>query len=679
MLRVNALQLRAQTSGPVFGADISFHEGLNVVRADNSSGKSTCLQALLYSLGLEGMLSPRREVPLPHAMTDSIELAGKRLNVTRSLVRLEIQNGRGEVATVERSVKGREPSNGLVKVLSGKGLTGDGSGQRRDYFVRRRGAAQNEAGFHRWLADFLGWELPRVARTDGSEGLLYLECLFPYFFVEQKHGWLGLQARIPTYFGIRDVVRRSAEFVLSLDAYNLVLQRQRLESEGANVEVEWRRHLERVQTSAASASVVPRGLGVRPPLDPDLATFDLLMPAGSQWIDLDEGIRRLRAEVAEASSLPLQTVAADEEGLEERLESAQTELTVLTAALSEALGNYDESQRRVNGLDVRLAALEEDLQRHKDAAVLRSLGSRNTQVVFGAEPHCPTCHQFLPDGFDVTESPMSDEQNIAFIEQELRSFRAMHQDALRLTGALKVRVQALRDASAATRAQVRAIKDSLVAPSSMPSPADIAAQIHLETQLQVLEKFRDEMEGVEDALRQVAARWSTNRRLLAELGKDRLSAADRAKIDALGSSFRSQLTRYGFRSLSPADIRISEETYRPTHDGFDLGFDLSASDMIRSIWAYLLSLAELGRTYPTNHLGFLALDEPRQQEVEYPDFASFVRRLAEVSGPGLQILVATSEEDSRMREMLTGRPHNLISIPPREKLLKPVDEDYVEW
>lgn len=563
-------------------------------------------------------------------------------------------------------------------MLAGKGLTGDGRGQRRDYFVRRRGSAQNEAGFHRWLADFLGWELPRVTRTDGTEGPLYLECLFPYFFVEQKHGWLGLQARIPTYFGIRDVVRRSAEFVLSLDAYEMVLQRQRLESEAANIESEWRRHLERVQTSAASASVVLRGIGPRPPSNPDLVALDLLMPIGNEWISLDDGIGRLREEVVEISSLPLKTVAADQEHLNLRLDATQSELAVLNAAIAEALSSYEESQQRADGLNIRLEALGEDLQRHKDAAVLRNLGSRTTHV-FDAEPHCPTCHQFLPDGFDVTESPMSEEQNIAFIEQEVRSFRAMHQDALRLAAALRARVDTLRQAAADLRAEIRDVKDSLVAPSSMPSSADIAARIRLEAQLQALEKLRDETDDVEETLRHVATRWQDNRRFLAELGKDRLSATDKAKINALGSNFRRQLAEYGFRSLSPADIRISEETYRPTHDGFDLGFDLSASDMIRSIWAYLLSLAELGRTYPTNHLGFLALDEPRQQEVEYSDFVSFMRRLAEASGPSLQVLVATSEEESRAQDMLTGVQHNLINVPARRKLLVPLDEDYEEW
>ncbi len=77
MLKIRAVQLRVLTPGPVCGADFTFENGLNILRADNSSGKSTCLQAILYALGLEGMLSPKRDIPLPHAMTDEVEVDGK--------------------------------------------------------------------------------------------------------------------------------------------------------------------------------------------------------------------------------------------------------------------------------------------------------------------------------------------------------------------------------------------------------------------------------------------------------------------------------------------------------------------------------------------------------------------------------------------------------------------------
>ena len=57
--------------------DLAFADGLNVLRADNSSGKSTVLQSIIYALGLEGMLSARRDIPLPHSMTDYVEVDGE--------------------------------------------------------------------------------------------------------------------------------------------------------------------------------------------------------------------------------------------------------------------------------------------------------------------------------------------------------------------------------------------------------------------------------------------------------------------------------------------------------------------------------------------------------------------------------------------------------------------------
>jgi hypothetical protein len=59
-LHIRHLRLRAETSSGPFGADIPFSTGLNVLWADNTKGKSTSLQGLLYALGLERMLSPRR-------------------------------------------------------------------------------------------------------------------------------------------------------------------------------------------------------------------------------------------------------------------------------------------------------------------------------------------------------------------------------------------------------------------------------------------------------------------------------------------------------------------------------------------------------------------------------------------------------------------------------------------
>jgi hypothetical protein len=48
-LRLRHLRLRAETEVGTFGADLPFTSGLNVIWADNTKGKSTCLQGILYA------------------------------------------------------------------------------------------------------------------------------------------------------------------------------------------------------------------------------------------------------------------------------------------------------------------------------------------------------------------------------------------------------------------------------------------------------------------------------------------------------------------------------------------------------------------------------------------------------------------------------------------------------
>ena len=164
-LRLRHIRLRAETTAGPFGADIPLGLGLNVLWADNTRGKSTCLQGFLYALGLERMLSPRREIPLTYVMTSHLDdpETGERHNVLESSVSVELQNGAGDIITVRRGVVSSMDRK-LVSVFGGPLLT-QPSGQytQRDYFVLDPGAARREAGFHRLLA-----ELRRLALADRS-------------------------------------------------------------------------------------------------------------------------------------------------------------------------------------------------------------------------------------------------------------------------------------------------------------------------------------------------------------------------------------------------------------------------------------------------------------------------------------------------------------------------------
>jgi hypothetical protein len=123
-LRLRALRLVARTEDGDFGREIAFDNGLVVLRAENSMGKSTAVNSMLYALGMEGLIDQRHQVPLPAAMTTQLQAPDDRvLAVAESRVLLEIENALGETATLERSAKRPVGDTRTVRVWDGRRRT----------------------------------------------------------------------------------------------------------------------------------------------------------------------------------------------------------------------------------------------------------------------------------------------------------------------------------------------------------------------------------------------------------------------------------------------------------------------------------------------------------------------------------------------------------------------------
>ncbi len=130
----------------------------------------------------------------------------------------------------------------------------------------------------------------------------------------------------------------------------------------------------------------------------------------------------------------------------------------------------------------------------------------------------------------------------------------------------------------------------------------------------------------------------------ASLPSDKISDSDRGKLDKLTSLLREQAREYGFSTFQPSDLSISDDTYRPQKEGFEIGFETSASDAIRLKWAYQLGLLELDNIDTTNHPGILLFDEPRQQSSAKISFEQLLTRAASAKQRNQQIIFSTSED-----------------------------------
>lgn len=233
-LTINNVRIAAITNKGVFSVNIPLEDGLNIIRAENSSGKSACVNAMAYGLGLEAILGPKSKRPFPKSLYEVIYDNKEDENpyfVSSSFVQITVTNSKNEKAIATRDILGNESKVTVTENEVSK-----------DYFLGssgRVGSAKSERGFHRWLSDFIGWSLPNVVTYEGDEIKLYIECIFPLFFIEQKRGWSEIQANIPTSYGIKNVKKSAIEFCLGIDSFEYEKKVTRLKNSIESSEKEW--------------------------------------------------------------------------------------------------------------------------------------------------------------------------------------------------------------------------------------------------------------------------------------------------------------------------------------------------------------------------------------------------------------------------------------------------------
>ena len=663
-MRLRQLQINISTTDGPYGTTVPFPDGLVVFWADNSMGKSTCARAILVALGMEAMLTTsQQELPLPPAMTAKLDGGTCEHAVLESEVWLEIENSAGKRVAVKRTVKGSRDKN-LITLHDGPALTEPGTYPTEDYFVNRAGGATRPMGFHWFLANFLGWDLPAVQTYEGNEVPLYLQCILPFVMTEQTRGWSSIQPPVPTQFRIRDVHKRAVEFLLGMDAHKIALARQELQLRKTRLETRWATQVRQLKEIATAAGGVVHALPGEPTSSwPPQVPPAINVPEQKHWIGLTERIStRLDKKLAlDEQSIPQVSDAA--ESVKSELVEAESTVFAQQAVLSRLLDVLASEEQEVARVQERLSAIREDIQRNKDARTLRKLGSRKeSELDHGS---CPVCHQPVTDSL-VPLAPgqavMSLDENIQFLGEQSRTFEGVMEQSKRVVSARRLQVQAARTEIGQLRERVRHLRQTLVSDDRSPSIAAVYERVELERDLKQDLRFSDSFSEAVSGFMSLADEWKVLQTALIDLPKDDLSADDHRKLELWGRSIRQQLNEYGFRSVSSSEVVLSPFTYRPEIEGFELQTTISASDLIRTIWAYQSGMLEVAREASTNHPGMIIFDEPRQQSTRDVSFVALLRRASQASKFGQQVIFFTSEEKTRLKEHLVDLDHSLCEI-----------------
>lgn len=669
------LRVRVVAGGTTLGSDWAFEDGLNIIWAENTQGKSSVFNAILFALGLEILLGRKGELAMKPSLRAELEMGvpEETVPVAESWVELEIENSHGRPVLIKRYIRSDSHDDRLVVVRQGTRIAENHSVLEENFFLHDRGAAQREAGFHTFLANFAGWDLPRVSTFQGSSVPLYIECLFPLFFIEQVRGWTGIQATMPTRFGIRDVAKQATEFVLGLDVSEISRRRRELHERKAMLRSQWDGVLssfnERVAQSPAFASL-PRS----PMVDFALQVPRLLVLSDGESYDVVEWLaaQRERINVIQGSATAEKSRAPSFDSIKLRLEANEERLFIEESRLSALRNELRRTESLHKTMRESIHSLEVDLQKNEDAQKLRKLGANiGSKVALGV---CPTCAQEIRDVLldqNLDVPPMTIDENVKFIKNQKELASAFLEIQQKEHEMNRVSTGAQAQVVDTLRALVREDRAALAKPSGRPDVTAIREMLALERQVARIEEVASGFDLAVNRLLDLADKWTS---LLAEertLPADIFSAEDKKKLARLERDFRSMLQEFEFKSTPIGEVGISRDSYRPSAREFELVFDSSASDNIRVLWAYTLALLSISTKHMTQHVGIACFDEPGQQQVSKASRHAFYLAASRLDPRTSQVLVTTSEEKEDLVRELSGVRHQFIDNGPG-RVLKPV-------
>lgn len=652
MLGLNLINIEivVETMSGTFSTYIPFHDGLNIIRAENSRGKSTCVNAIAYALGLDPILGPRRKRPFPKSMYEMID--DKTYNPTsysviHSHVSLKIKNSNKKVAVLYREIEGFDDKINVVC-----------SDLNEDYFLGaagREGSAISERGFHYWLENFLGWNLPTVAKFNGGESKLYLECIFPLFFIEQKRGWSEIQANIPSNWGIKNVKKSAVQFCLNINDFEREKQLSALGNKISGASIEW----DNVKTSAKNiADFNSVTINQIAEIKDKEGTFEVQysVPENNVSVSIAKQEMSLKREIKNLSIKSASELLNDEllhdqlalarsirRDIEEK-ESA-IEFTILSAAETEK----------------KLDTLKRDYSQYQQLKRLRSVGSDieadlDTSV-------CPICDNELFDTLGSNtfkRQPMTLEENIDFLKNQLDFFSAVKNKNIR-------QLEQFNDESVLLHNRLDIENEKLIELKADLNDVNgveknkFRRKIEAENLLNGVLKLQESQNDINERLKEIKNTWS----IATEAVKNIRNQPDLGKrqtiVRKLQATIQRHLEAFGFNPSSIKDVTISKQTLRPEQEGYDIVAETSASDYIRIIWAYTLSLLELAsKEADIKHGGFVVFDEPRQHETNKVSFASLIKKAASFAGTGGQVIFATSLDESELTDACKDENVNLI-------------------
>ena len=679
MLKIRAIQIKVQTDNGDYESAYDFDNGLNIIKGNNTSGKSTLFQAILYGLGMEELLGSKNERTMQSVLRDRVEYPkGTFHTVLQSVVNLEIENH--QIITTQRVVKHNQRSPKLIRIFKGGLLSNPNESlEFVDTWIHDKGGATNtERGFHYYLEQFLEWKIPDVVYAYNDIRKLYIQTVFPAFIIEQKRGWSEFLATIP-YFGIRQAESRAIEFLLDLDVFETKKKKQLIKEHKNRLTRNWGVLFDEFRYLARRGGIEIMGINNKPEEIEERNSIFPFVYQDDKKVSLSDFVSSLNLELEELNKVPIEAEKKDLEAMNNTIVKIQNRLNEKVYLWEEITQNLRLSKNQHENYNVQLQKVREELRKNKDAKKIYTLGGE--ALIDVTESKCPTCNQEIQDSlFAHSEEhiPMNIDENINYVkaqEKMIIAYLSSQEQAIREN---ERRAANLFKEINNLRAEIRTLKKELTEDERLPSIADIEKRVKLQNRVDFYNKFIIEVNEKIDEIFDLSKHWKQVLKDENKLPKELLSIEDSKKVSLLESKFKQLLSKFEYSSKSAANISISKDPDKqflfPVVENetmkYNLRYDSSGSDWIRASWSYYCALFKVSKDKYTNHPKFLMLDEPAQQDMSDSSYSELLKELTNYKDGQVLVFSSFHNSEANYKEVTKGiMDFKLIEVKP--KLMKP--------
>lgn len=674
-----------------FGYRFTFSSGLNIIRGDNSSGKSTFVNSLIYALGMEEIIGAKGPAVLPYALKDKFEHNGIDIPIFESAIYLELENEENKTITLKRYIKSKDTDAKLIQIIDGPYLSNkENQVQYPSHFtfVHDPGSAQDpERGFHAYLERFMRLTLPEISDNKGKGAKLYLQSIFSALIIEQKRGWTDYIANIP-YYGISGMREKVASFLLDLDTFRNNKRLSELLTSRDKLLSQWSSNITDMKLTTEYKGIAFNGIPKNPVND-----FDSTLVNIGEWNETEiKRLDKVKAELIsqwdDINNKPLEPASSPSEATTEIL-ALQDNIDELLISLSMCSSQIKISESQLIQYKESSIEIEKDLKANKLTSKIINFGAQQSNLSI-AKGKCHTCMQPVDDILmppDSLSMPMTIDENITHLENQRNMIKS-------ISAGLEKEIMTNKEQLISITRKITAQKQILISlkrdmkSTNQVKEADIRKKLLIENRMSELERVEGDVEKIVGNFVQLSNNYKKIQLEISKLSTYTLSISDKNKVDFLEKTFKELAQSFGYRSANINEVRIEPSTLLPYLMGIelrenidtpteqkrntaDIKSDSSASDFVRLIWSYLISIYKTSELYNGNHPRFIIFDEPAQHSMGVKSMNKLLIALS--STLNLQSIVSASfdESDENYKESTDGLTAFNVDVLPR-KLIGPL-------